>query len=105
MGSETEARQIILQVRPNGHAPSWWPKEDDQPAWVTLDPENFGCWTLGRQPEYVIDASELDDESGTSLVDALINDWEEDHEDDEYDELAIVYEFQTVEVFLDGDDS
>lgn len=71
---------FLLQVRPAGDGPDWWPRASDGPAWATMTAE--GGWTVGNDTRHLMPAT-WDEPDG--MVDDLIAEWMEEREEGDWE--------------------
>ena len=105
-----EDRTVIVQGRPDGAGPGWWPRFEDELAFVVLDPYDPPSWSISvaDDEEYQINSVHLWKETELELpefIEHLKSEWMEEHgpEDAEEGEEIYEWEFQVVSLEEESD--
>ena len=51
--------KVVLQTRPRGRVPIWWPRVANRSRWATVNPDGAG-WLVGMHTEYAVDRDDVD---------------------------------------------
>ena len=56
----TRRDDVVLQARPRGKAPAWWPRVANRSRWASVAPDGVG-WLVGLHTPYAVSREDVDE--------------------------------------------